>query len=179
MERTSPLGQDALAHAWPDSQLYAFPPIPLLLATLDRVQRTSHSLLLVASHWPGRPWFPSSTYGEYVDATTSLRKMDNLFVCYGGCRKGAALSKLSLSHWIVDVVLMQTEHRGSLCPWPLSATLPGVRLHHGLPQRFFFRTFAPWLHGPHYVCLRSSTELMSLLLILWRQLSCQRLRALN
>ncbi|XP_059894386.1 uncharacterized protein LOC132447566, partial [Gadus macrocephalus] len=57
-ERTSPLGQDALAHAWPDSLLYAFPPIPLLLATLDRVQRGCHSLLLVAPHWPGRPWFP-------------------------------------------------------------------------------------------------------------------------
>ena len=27
-ERTSPLGQDALAPAWPDSLLYAFPPIP-------------------------------------------------------------------------------------------------------------------------------------------------------
>ncbi len=53
-----PLGQDALAHAWPDSLLNAFPPIPLLLATLGRVQHCSHRLLLVATHWLGRQWFP-------------------------------------------------------------------------------------------------------------------------
>ena len=32
-EATSPLGQDALAHVWPDRPLYAFPPLPLILPT--------------------------------------------------------------------------------------------------------------------------------------------------
>lgn len=55
---TGPLGQDALAHSWPDSLLYAFPPIPLLMLTLHRIDRCNHTVLLVAPHWPGRIWFP-------------------------------------------------------------------------------------------------------------------------
>ncbi|XP_033987890.1 uncharacterized protein LOC117483621 [Trematomus bernacchii] len=57
-EVTSPMGQDALAHDWPDSLLYAFPPQPLLLQTLQRVLTQGHRLLLVAPRWPGRVWFP-------------------------------------------------------------------------------------------------------------------------
>ena len=58
MEGTSPLGQDALAHAWPALLLYAFPPIPLIRVTLERVQQNGHRLLLVVPNWPGRQWFP-------------------------------------------------------------------------------------------------------------------------
>ncbi|XP_072219103.1 uncharacterized protein [Leuresthes tenuis] len=58
MRGTSPLGQDALAHAWPPRLLYAFPPIPLIRVTLERVRQKGHRLLLVAPNWPGRPWFP-------------------------------------------------------------------------------------------------------------------------
>ena len=47
----------ALAHAWPVHLLYPFPPILLIRATLERVQRNNHRLLLVAPNWPGRPWF--------------------------------------------------------------------------------------------------------------------------
>ncbi|KAK5895026.1 hypothetical protein CesoFtcFv8_011655 [Champsocephalus esox] len=57
-EVTSPLGQDALAHDWPDTLLYAFPPLPLILQTLQRVLTQGHRLLLVAPRWPGRVWFP-------------------------------------------------------------------------------------------------------------------------
>ncbi|XP_033996783.1 uncharacterized protein LOC117491055 [Trematomus bernacchii] len=57
-EVTSPMGQDALAHDWPDSLLYAFPPQPLLLQKLQRVLTQGHRLLLVAPRWPGRVWFP-------------------------------------------------------------------------------------------------------------------------
>jgi len=58
-ERTSPLGQDALAHTWPEGLLYALPPpIPHILPTLLRVLQQGHSLLLVAPRWPARTWFP-------------------------------------------------------------------------------------------------------------------------
>ncbi|XP_030219303.1 uncharacterized protein LOC115548682 [Gadus morhua] len=57
-EVTGPLGQDALAHDWPQSPLYAFPPQPLILPTLQRVFLQGHRLLLVAPYWPGRLWFP-------------------------------------------------------------------------------------------------------------------------
>ena len=57
-EATSPLGQDALAHDWPDRPLYAFPPLPLILPTLQSVLLQGHRLLLVAPFWPGRLWYP-------------------------------------------------------------------------------------------------------------------------
>lgn len=57
-DRSSPLGQDALAHDWPNVLLYAFPPLPLVSHTLHRVFKEGHRLLLVAPFWPGRTWFP-------------------------------------------------------------------------------------------------------------------------
>lgn len=57
-EPDSPLGQDALAHPWPDCLLYAFPPLPLLLLTLHRIEQSNHRVLLIAPFWPGRIWFP-------------------------------------------------------------------------------------------------------------------------
>ena len=57
-EASSPLGQDALAHDWPDRPLYAYPPLPLILPTLQRVLLQGHRLLLVAPFWPGRLWYP-------------------------------------------------------------------------------------------------------------------------
>ncbi|KAJ8370497.1 hypothetical protein SKAU_G00105250 [Synaphobranchus kaupii] len=47
LEKTSPLGQDALAHAWPECLFNAFPPVPLILGTLDRVIQGNHIELLV------------------------------------------------------------------------------------------------------------------------------------
>ena len=47
---------DALAHQWPDMRLYAFPPIPLLQHVLSRIMEEGRELLLVAPHWPNRPW---------------------------------------------------------------------------------------------------------------------------
>ena len=46
------------------------------------------------------PLCPVRALRAYVEATTSLHKTDNLFVCYGGCRRGVALSKQRLSHWM-------------------------------------------------------------------------------
>ncbi len=58
IEESSPLGQDALAHDWPQVLLYAFPPLPLILPMPQRVLRQGHRLLLVAPFWPGGTWFP-------------------------------------------------------------------------------------------------------------------------
>lgn len=52
----APLGVDALAHPWPDVLLYAFPPISLILPTLARVREQGLSLILIAPHWPSKPW---------------------------------------------------------------------------------------------------------------------------
>jgi len=63
-EVTSPMGQGALAHYWPDSLLYAFPQLPLILQMLQRVLAQGHRLLLVTpagrgefgSHCCSPPW---------------------------------------------------------------------------------------------------------------------------
>ncbi|XP_058865945.1 uncharacterized protein LOC131708048 [Acipenser ruthenus] len=52
-----PLGVDTLAHVWPKAFLYAFPPIPLLPAFLEKVWSEKASVLLVAPRWPRRIWF--------------------------------------------------------------------------------------------------------------------------
>ena len=50
--------QDALAQQWPQTLLYAFPPIPLIWPTLQRTQGQHHTLILVVPYWTSRPWFP-------------------------------------------------------------------------------------------------------------------------
>ena len=48
---SAPLGLDALAHRWPQGLLYAFPPLSLILPTLERVRTQSLSMILVAPGW--------------------------------------------------------------------------------------------------------------------------------
>ena len=48
--------------------------------------------------------------------TDEFRRSDALFLCYGGDRKGCALSKQRLSHWIVDAVLQAYKAKGLPAP---------------------------------------------------------------
>ena len=117
-------------------------PNPSFLPKRLSPHHVNQSIELAAFNPPGSPGgaervsdllCPVRALRAYVEATTSFRKTDNLSVCYGGCRKGAALSKQRLSHWIVDVDLNAYRAQGLPGPGPLGATLPGVWLHHGLP----------------------------------------------
>ena len=47
----APLGLDAFAHTWPGSLLYAFPPLELILPTLERIRLQGLTVLLVAPGW--------------------------------------------------------------------------------------------------------------------------------
>ena len=69
-----------------------------------------------------RPSCPVRALKAYVEATASIRRSDQLFVCYGGPKKGCALSKQRLSHWIVDAIA--DAYRISKHPPP-----SGVRCH--------------------------------------------------
>ncbi len=56
------LGIDALTSVpiyppWPDTKLYAFPPVKLIPAVLCRVKTCGVCLLLVAPFWPSQTWF--------------------------------------------------------------------------------------------------------------------------
>ena len=47
----APLGLDAFAHSWPKDLLYAFPPLDLILPTLERIRLLGLTVLLVAPGW--------------------------------------------------------------------------------------------------------------------------------
>ena len=54
-----PLGTDALGQTrWQASLLYAFPPVRLISATLNRIRRERASVIMVAPDSPGAVWYP-------------------------------------------------------------------------------------------------------------------------
>lgn len=55
-DRDAPLGTDALSHPWPNTLLYAFPPVHLIPHVLARVREESLSLVLIAPWWTNKPW---------------------------------------------------------------------------------------------------------------------------
>lgn len=55
-DQGAPLGVDALAHRWPKTLLYAFPPIALIPPTLARVREGGLSMILIAPRWQGKHW---------------------------------------------------------------------------------------------------------------------------
>ncbi len=52
----------------------------------------------------------------YIDRSASFRQSNQLFVCYGGCARGRAVSKQRLSHWIVDAITAAYMNQGLECP---------------------------------------------------------------
>lgn len=51
-----------------------------------------------------RVLYPVRVLAAYIDATATIQKTDQLFVCYGGKNRGLALSRQCVSHWIVDSI---------------------------------------------------------------------------
>ncbi len=64
---------------------------------------------------------PVRALSIYIDRSASFRQSDQLFVCYGGCAKGRAVSKQRLSHWIVDAITAAYTCRGLECPLHIRA----------------------------------------------------------
>ncbi|XDV15183.1 hypothetical protein PO909_015313 [Leuciscus waleckii] len=57
----------------------------------------------------------------YMDRSAAFRQSDQLFVCFGGCNKGHAVSKQRLSHWIVDAIALAYKCQGKDCPLNIRA----------------------------------------------------------
>ena len=51
------LGVDALAQRWTFQICYAFPPPVLIPAVIRKLRIENTTLILIAPHWPKRPWF--------------------------------------------------------------------------------------------------------------------------
>ncbi len=59
---------------------------------------------------------PVRALKQYIEVSAGFRKSDALFVCYGGHRKGCALSKQRLSHWVVDTISHAYRLKGLQIP---------------------------------------------------------------
>lgn len=59
---------------------------------------------------------PVHALRSYVNRTSQFRTSEQLFACYAGAKKGSALSKQRLSHWIVEAVRLAYASRGTACP---------------------------------------------------------------
>jgi hypothetical protein len=63
---TGALGCDALAHRW-EGLLYAFPPTPLVLATVEKASRSACRVLLITPVRPSQPWWPLLVNKPFLD----------------------------------------------------------------------------------------------------------------
>lgn len=99
---------------------------------------------------------------HYLAATIRLRHTDQLFVCYGCARKGAAVSKQRLLNWIVEVITM--AYKKAQKPLP-----EGISCHSTMAVSTSWATFMMGLHGGFYlssfILATSSNNLNALLSI--------------
>ena len=65
---------------------------------------------------------PVRTLRIYVERSAAFRQSEQLFVSFGGRIKGLAISKQTLSRWIVDAIASAYASKGLNCPL-------GVRAH--------------------------------------------------
>ncbi len=49
---------DAFLMSWEGLDAYAFPPFSVLTQVLQKARRDKPGLILIAPHWPTKPWFP-------------------------------------------------------------------------------------------------------------------------
>ncbi|XP_016339891.1 interferon-induced protein 44-like [Sinocyclocheilus anshuiensis] len=81
---------------------------------------------------------PIRALSIFIDRSASFRQSDQLFVCYGGCAKGLAVSKRRLSHCIVDAntAVIRAKVWNGLCT--LGPTQQELSPPPGRGREFFF-----------------------------------------
>lgn len=67
--RDQATGIDAFANPWQFNMCYAFPPVWLIAAVLQKFLAESTDLILVAPFWPKRPWFANFETGHLYSFT--------------------------------------------------------------------------------------------------------------
>ncbi len=89
------------------------------------------------------------------------------FGCYGGCTKGRAVSKQSLSHWIVDAITEAYTTQGlenALCT--LGAVQRGLSFHLSVVKMYVYSRYllGSWLVFAEYLCqvLQAGRSVLSL-----------------
>lgn len=82
----------------------------------------------------------------YLDRASHMRKMEQLFVCFGTQTLGKPLSKQRLAHWIVESIAMTSEVAEVELPVGFLGCLEGSRAWEFLPCHYlgigrYFRAF--------------------------------------
>ncbi len=78
---------------------------PIQLAAFPQEGRASRAALC-----------PVRMLKQYALRTVSWRVTDQLFVCFGPCKKGAPLSKQRLAHWVADSIVEAYRATGCVLP---------------------------------------------------------------
>ncbi len=71
-DQNAPLGINVLAHEWPRTLLYAFPPIALISPTLYSMREEGLQLILIAPRWSGKYWLVEIRHMLYEDPQRSF-----------------------------------------------------------------------------------------------------------
>lgn len=80
---------------------------PFSLAVFDPASESTRALC------------PIRALKRYVSVTSPWRASDQLFVCFGGRNRGAAVSKQRLSHWVTETISVAYQRQGQTAPAPL------------------------------------------------------------
>ncbi|KAI2646456.1 putative aspartoacylase [Labeo rohita] len=64
---------------------------------------------------------PVRAFHVNLERTQNFRQSEQFFVCFGGQRKGKAVSKQRLAHWIVDAILRAYQVQDVPCPLSVRA----------------------------------------------------------
>ena len=96
--------------------------VPKSLNTPFRAQVISLSALPVSEE-EGEAGFlcPVRALRAYVSRSSVFRQTEQLFVLFSGRSKGLAVSKQSLSRWIVDAIALAYTSKGLQCPLGVKA----------------------------------------------------------
>lgn len=95
--------------------------VPKVLSTSYRAQVITLQVLAPqSSESASHPLCPVRALRKYLNGTSTFRREEQLFVCFGGRSKGLLVSKQRLSHWIVEVIELAYASKAE--PW-------GVRAH--------------------------------------------------
>ncbi|KAI2656563.1 Rhamnulokinase [Labeo rohita] len=113
METASPIALTSVKSGKPSSPLCQH-------SCLEFGQVNAH---VVLGTWPEYvPMVTTTPFRDQLERSQHFRRSGQLFVCYGGQRKGKAVSKQRISHWLVDMIRTAYQARGLPCPL-------GVRTH--------------------------------------------------
>ncbi|KAJ1114356.1 hypothetical protein NDU88_002594 [Pleurodeles waltl] len=92
---------NALWISWSGAFLYAFPPLPLIPAVLQKLSNAQTKMILIAPEWPRQWWFPDLLHRS-LKPHIRLPYRPDLFTKFRGQISHPNPSSLSLAAWLLS-----------------------------------------------------------------------------